>query len=130
MVRTEVARVADKITPVPHDGEAPIDHVHLARYTCGNTVLEHEVLGLFAEHAPLYLASLQSGQTVKLRRDAAHTLKGSAAAVGAYRVAELAQMAETAAGEPEAAAWTSAIARLEDAVSDVRCYIAALAATH
>jgi HPt (histidine-containing phosphotransfer) domain-containing protein len=74
----------------PDDG--PIDIEHLARMTLGDTGLEREVLAMFA------------GQAVRLGRDIAalpagadalvHTLKGSARAVGAFRVADAAECLE------------------------------------
>lgn len=71
-----------------------IDRAYLARFTLGNTDLEREVLGLFAGQAPSYLDRLASARSPQDWRDAAHTLKGSAAAVGALHVAELAEVAE------------------------------------
>lgn len=78
----------------PAASRPPIDRAHLSRYTFGNAALEIEVLGLFAGQAPETLAWLRTAETAKAWRDAAHTLKGSARAVGAWRVAELAERAE------------------------------------
>ena len=72
----------------------PIDFTYLRRFTLGNQDLEREVLYLFAESAPAYLKSLESACTPKEWHDAAHTLKGSARAVGAWRVARTAEVAE------------------------------------
>jgi HPt (histidine-containing phosphotransfer) domain-containing protein len=72
----------------------PIDLVHLSRYTLGNQALQCEVLQLFAEQAPLTLAQLRTADTQKAWRDAAHTLKGSARAVGAWRLGNCAEQAE------------------------------------
>lgn len=71
-----------------------INRAYLARFTFGNAELEREVLELFAGQAPLYLDRLAAADTPVAWRDAAHTLKGSAAAVGALRVAQLAELAE------------------------------------
>jgi HPt (histidine-containing phosphotransfer) domain-containing protein len=73
---------------------AAIDHAHLRRYTMGDLQLEHEVLDLFASELPRTLASLQAAATIKDWKMAAHTLKGSARAVGAWRVAAAAVDAE------------------------------------
>ena len=73
---------------------SPIDHVHLARYTMGNKALELEVLQLFAGQAPETLASLKAAATAKEWHVAAHTLKGSARAVGAFALAAAAEEAE------------------------------------
>lgn len=71
-----------------------IDRGYLARFTLGNAQLEREVLQLFAGQAPGYVAALADAGGVKAWREAAHTLKGSAAAVGAVQVAHLAEAAE------------------------------------
>ena len=65
--------------------DVPIDHPHLARYTLGNRALEQEVLQLFADQAPQTLASLAAANSAKAWHAAAHTLKGSAMAVGAWQ---------------------------------------------
>ena len=72
----------------------PIDRAYLARFTLGNAALEREVLGLFAEQAPLYLERLREAHSGSAWKDAAHTIKGSASAVGAWRLARFAEMAE------------------------------------
>src|SRR4051812_35026424 len=61
---------------------APVDFAHLKRYTLGDRALELEVLHLFAAQAPLTLEVLRRAHTTRAWRDAAHTLKGSARAVG------------------------------------------------
>jgi len=76
---------------VPDDG--PIDLEHLSRMTLGDPVLECEVLTMFvAQSAKLLgqLASLPPGAGAL-----AHTLKGSARAIGAFAVAEAAARLET-----------------------------------
>jgi HPt (histidine-containing phosphotransfer) domain-containing protein len=103
----------------------PIDLAHLSRYTLGNAALQGEVLQLFAEQAPTTLAQLSSAATQKDWRDAAHTLKGSARAVGAWRVASFAERAETidlCANER-----AGVIQGLEAALDEARRYIAGLA---
>ena len=75
------------------DGE-PIDHAYLGRFTQGNADLEREVLELFAGMIQRYLDDLRAAATNKAWKDAAHTIKGSAAAVGARRLARFAEMAE------------------------------------
>jgi HPt (histidine-containing phosphotransfer) domain-containing protein len=73
----------------------PIDWVHLSRFTLNDEALEHEVLALFAMDAPRYLAKLIAARGRKDWIEAAHTLKGSARAVGAWNVAECAEAAES-----------------------------------
>ena len=103
----------------------PIDHVHLARYTMGNRALEIEVLQLFAGQAPSTLADLVGADSAKAWHMAAHTLKGSARAVGAARVACAAELAESAGlADPDRAI---TLARLEAALDEACTYIAKLA---
>ncbi|HZT48492.1 MAG TPA: Hpt domain-containing protein [Hyphomicrobiaceae bacterium] len=72
----------------------PIDRAYLERFTLRNAELEREVLELFADQAPLYLERLRAADAARAWRDAAHTIKGAAAAIGAWRVARFAEMAE------------------------------------
>ena len=72
----------------------PIDRDYLARFTLCNAALEREVLELFAAQAPVYLERLRAARDCVAWRNAAHTIKGSASAVGAWRLAHFAQMAE------------------------------------
>ena len=78
----------------PDAGTKPVDLVYLGRFTLGNLALEAEVLDLFMTHTPRYLADLGAAVTAKEWHDAAHTLKGAARGVGAWRVARCAEMAE------------------------------------
>jgi HPt (histidine-containing phosphotransfer) domain-containing protein len=73
--------------PLAPDGPA-IDVDHLGRMTLGERELEREVLTLFAQQSTDLLTRLE-----KLPREGAslaHTLKGSALAIGAFTVAEAA----------------------------------------
>ena len=72
--------------------DTPIDWTHLSRFTLNDKALEHEVLGLFAMDAPRYLAKMVGARGRKDWIEAAHTLKGSARAVGAWNVAEYAEV--------------------------------------
>jgi len=70
----------------------PIDLNHRARMTCGDKALACEVLALFLRQSATLGAALAdaSGDTAGL----AHTLKGSARSIGAFRVADCAAAAE------------------------------------
>jgi HPt (histidine-containing phosphotransfer) domain-containing protein len=78
-------------------GDAPaIDLVHLARQTDGDTALESELLAMFDVQAAKLLARLALIDVgAQAKADIAHRLKGSALAVGAWRVAEAATATET-----------------------------------
>jgi HPt (histidine-containing phosphotransfer) domain-containing protein len=80
----------------------PVDRAYLARFTLGNAALEREVLESFADQAPRYLAALRQASDRKAWKAAAHTLKGSASAIGAWRVAFFTEIAERIDVEAEA----------------------------
>jgi HPt (histidine-containing phosphotransfer) domain-containing protein len=74
--------------------QTPLDLVHLDRVTFGDVGLQAEVLALFAAQTAVLMPELvarphQAGAL-------AHTLKGSAKAIGAHRVAEAAEAFEDA----------------------------------
>ncbi len=76
----------------PDDG--PIDTTHLQRMTLGDAALEREVLTMFAAQALRLVAALGA---LPPEADAlAHTLKGSARAIGAFAVADAAAALEAA----------------------------------
>jgi HPt (histidine-containing phosphotransfer) domain-containing protein len=106
-----------------------IDHDHLRRYTMGDKQLEREVLDLFAGELPKTLRSLRSAHTDLEWKIAAHTLKGSARAVGAWRIATAAVMAEknpVVVYDPIRKA--EAVAACEVTVTDAIAYIRSLTA--
>ena len=96
---------------VPDDG--PIDFEHLKRMTLGDAGLEQEVLAMFLAQSARLVATLAA-----MPSDAAalaHTLKGSARAIGAFAVAEAAGRLEAAIGSGYDA--RASLAELGDAVS-------------
>jgi len=104
----------------PDDG--PIDLVHLRRMTLGDASLEREVLAMFAGQAVRL-----GGALATLPSDAAalaHTLKGSARAVGAFRVADAAAYLETALRNGDDP--TIALAELDEAITQARLAIDAM----
>jgi HPt (histidine-containing phosphotransfer) domain-containing protein len=98
----------------PDDG--PIDIAHLRRMTLGDAALEREVLSMFSAQASRLVKALAA-----LPPDAsalAHTLKGSARAVGAFALGDAAAHLETlirTGGNTE-----GALNELDDAVTDAR----------
>ena len=102
----------------------PIDLDHLRKMTLSDSALEHEVLRLFVEQTANLMGTLAS-----LPDNAAalaHTLKGSARAIGAFRVAEAAAALEAALHAEDA--MRDAFARLEAEVGAARQAAAALLA--
>jgi HPt (histidine-containing phosphotransfer) domain-containing protein len=102
--------------------EGPIDLQHLARMTLGDAALEREVLGMFASQATALVAKLAAlpAEAVAL----AHTLKGSARAVGAFRVAECAEALEVAIRQGKNS--PNSLIELKAAVADARAAINAM----
>ena len=99
---------------VPDD--TPIDLGHLDRMTLGDTDVEREVLAMFAAQS-----SDLADRLASVPPDAAalaHKLKGSARAIGAFRVAEAAAEFETAVHND----WptTGPLETLRDAVIEAR----------
>jgi HPt (histidine-containing phosphotransfer) domain-containing protein len=74
-------------------GADPIDRAFLARFTRGDVAFEREVFALFCAQMPVNLQRLRAASG-RQWRDAAHTIKGSAAAIGAFRLAAVAERAE------------------------------------
>ncbi|MEM7290279.1 MAG: Hpt domain-containing protein [Pseudomonadota bacterium] len=70
--------------------ERPIDLVHLSSLTMGDSALESEVLGMFAAQLPTYIAALVKANSPEAVFHAAHTLKGAAKSMGAFRLSEIA----------------------------------------
>ncbi len=116
------------LTHDPAAGDAPdgsaIDRGHLTRMTFGDRSLEREVLQLFDRQSAMLMERMRvsaPGTVATL----AHTLKGSAAGIGASRVARGADAAEMAAGHSPSEC-TFAIDRLAKAVDEARALIADL----
>ncbi len=72
----------------------PIDLEHLSRQTLSDPGLEAEVLRLFDRMSHTYYERLEVSTTVDELLRNFHALKGAAAGVGAFGLAELARVAE------------------------------------
>jgi HPt (histidine-containing phosphotransfer) domain-containing protein len=104
----------------PDDG--PIDFEHLKRMTLGDAGLEHEVLAMFSAQSAKLIARLATGPA-----DAAalaHTLKGSARAIGAFGVADSAVRLERSLASR--AGLSERLTELGDAVALARTAIEAI----
>jgi HPt (histidine-containing phosphotransfer) domain-containing protein len=122
----KLADAAARAAVQPGGPIAPaIDLAHLARMTMGEPGLEREVLTLFERQAGMLLARMQSAASPALAAFA-HTLKGSARGVGAWRVAEAAELVEAQAAQPHCAGAGDALAQLAAAVAEVKALIADL----
>jgi HPt (histidine-containing phosphotransfer) domain-containing protein len=106
-----------------HEPEAiAIDEDHLGRMTLGDRGLEREVLEIFARQTTLTLARI-AGAAPDRAAAAAHTLKGSARGIGAWRVAQAAERLESAAAGADEETLEAAIAELEAASFEARVAI-------
>ena len=104
----------------PDDG--PIDFEHLNRMTLGDTGLEQEVLAMFVAQSATLVGTLAA-----MPADAsalAHTLKGSARAIGAFAVADAAAGLEAAIARGFGA--SAELAELGEAVAEARAAIEAI----
>ena len=104
----------------PDDG--PIDSGHLGRMTLGDSDLEREVLAMFSAQAAGLMGRLQPMPSDGMML--AHTLKGSARGIGAFRVADAAEWLEEALRRGDDPA--RALAGLKEAVAEARSAIDAL----
>jgi HPt (histidine-containing phosphotransfer) domain-containing protein len=121
-MQVEALRTIDSkdVPPLAPD-DRPIDLVHLARATLGDRSLEREVLQLFDRQSALLIARLRNAGPDGVAM-IAHTLKGSARGIGAWRVARAAEAVELAGGTESGAA----LERLAAATDEARAVIADL----
>jgi HPt (histidine-containing phosphotransfer) domain-containing protein len=103
-----------------------IDHDHLARMTLGELSLQRQVLALFDRQADLLLPRIRDGAP-GVAAASAHVLKGSAAGIGAFKVARAADAVEQApsSADPEAA-MTEAVDMLAVLLDEAKAEIARL----
>jgi HPt (histidine-containing phosphotransfer) domain-containing protein len=94
----------------PDDG--PIDIEHLQRMTLGDAHLQREVLAMFAGQAGSLIGALAAFPPEAA--GLAHTLKGSARAIGAFRVADAAECLEAVLAKSEDP--SRAFAELDEAI--------------
>ena len=104
----------------------PVDLVHLSRYTLGERALEREVLELFCSQSLVYLERLRTAGSHKDWKDAAHSLKGSATAIGAWRAAAAAASAEALSGEALSQARALRLREIESSLREAESYIGVL----
>ncbi len=83
------------VNHVPADSQL-LDLDHLRRQTAGEAALEGELLALFEAQCERLIPIVATGRGSGQRADAAHTLIGSARAVGAWRAASTAEAVEAA----------------------------------
>ena len=97
----------------------PLDLAHLTRQTLGDRSIEAEVLGLFVLQASTVrdaLSEASEGQRVQL----AHGLRGSAAGIGAFAVAEAAKAIERKPAD------ATLVRQLAERIDEARDFIASI----
>jgi HPt (histidine-containing phosphotransfer) domain-containing protein len=101
----------------PDDG--PIDIEHLQRMTLGDAGLKREVLAMFSAQAVRLMGDIAAPSSDRCAL--VHTLKGSARAIGAFRVAEAAEFLEAVLQQGNDP--SEALDELVDAVAGARTAI-------
>jgi len=104
----------------------PVDLEHLSRYTLGELELEREVLELFCSQSQLYVEQLRAANSETDWRNAAHSLKGSARAIGAWGVAQAAERAEALHGDSLTELRGARIDEIEVSLREAEGYITAV----
>jgi hypothetical protein len=106
-----------------------IDIAHLSRMTLGEHSLRHEVLALFDRQADILLLRIRGGAPA-VAAVSAHTLRGSAAGIGAFKVARAVEAVEQTQGfEARDAAVAAAIDTLAVVLEEAKAEIARLLQT-
>jgi HPt (histidine-containing phosphotransfer) domain-containing protein len=95
MLLETVQSIDSKDAPSLAPDDRPIDLVHLARITFGDRSLEREVLQLFDRQSSILIGRMRTATPAGIAT-LAHTLKGSARGIGAWRVARAAETLELA----------------------------------
>ncbi len=82
-----------------NDSQSEIDFNHLNQYVGGDVSLTAEVFGLFKNQVDMLGRSLTPNASDDVWAGVIHSLKGTARAVGAVRLADLCQRAEGLTGQ-------------------------------
>jgi HPt (histidine-containing phosphotransfer) domain-containing protein len=115
---------SSRLTAVGPQRPVVIDEDHLGRMTLGDRSLEREVLEIFVRQTAIMLGRISDAQP-SLAAATAHTLKGSARGIGAWRVARAADWLEQAAGNGRNGDIDDAVEELKAASLEVSAAIGA-----
>lgn len=100
--------------------QTSIDIEHIKQYVGDDTSIISELFDLFGNQVETWAKHLQPDADDDLWESCAHTLKGSALAVGAHKLAELCQIAEDMVGDETPKSRRKAIAeRIETEIDAV-----------
>ena len=130
MAAISIAESVSAARPAVPSSERPVDLVHLARQTLGDRSLEREVLQLFVRQSEICLARLRGAADQAAWTAAAHSIKGSARAIGAWRVARAAESAEALGRPARDPAETELLAALEAEIAAAKAFIGDLLSIH
>lgn len=104
--------------------EAQIDFDHLNRYVGGDVALTREIFSLFTHQTEMWGRGLASDADDEVWGSVTHSLKGSAKAVGATKLAELCEAAEQLVGpNRRMGARDVAVQNIEFTIDQVRAEI-------
>jgi HPt (histidine-containing phosphotransfer) domain-containing protein len=107
------------------DRPAVLDIEHLTAQAMDDADLAREVLEMFLDQSADMLRVVREAAGAADRRNAAHRLKGSARAVGAFRVAAASEALEFLPEDADEPSLLDRIAALHASVAEVRSAIAA-----
>ncbi len=109
-----------KTEPIP----ASLDLVHLSSQTAGDAGLQRELLEMFSQRSPELVCRMRAlayepEPQMRPIRDLAHQLKGSALAIGAFRLAAAAERVEGAFDPGPSGQKTAGAAAIEALAADL-----------
>lgn len=82
-----------------NDSDPEIDFEHLNQYVGGDVSLTKEIFGLFKNQVDIWAKQLVADAEDEIWAAVTHSLKGSARAIGAMRLADSCEKAESLIGE-------------------------------
>jgi HPt (histidine-containing phosphotransfer) domain-containing protein len=115
-MKGQKGQLSPEVAPVPETAVV-FDRPHLVRYTMDNPALEREIIGLFLQQLPSIRDMLQKAASPADWKIAAHTLKGSAAAVGATAIHDSAVALEAEAFDVDVKIKSSLIGELDTRIA-------------
>jgi HPt (histidine-containing phosphotransfer) domain-containing protein len=113
-----VAQVSKRKPEPAKVSQVVFDRAHLTQYTMESPELEREIIGLFLGQLPGILDKLLNGGTGADWRIATHTLKGSALAIGACKIGDLARQLEPVNGAGKGQERKALLSELVQAVDE------------
>jgi HPt (histidine-containing phosphotransfer) domain-containing protein len=99
-----------------------LDQRHFSEMTGGDAALQREVVGLFRGRVEAWRAALSPEQDPALWRETAHTLKGSARAIGLWSLGEACDAAEHAEAADAGPVLAEVRIQLDAALRDLAAY--------